>query len=288
MLTLPKREICAAIPDDIEIFAIGDVHGRGDTLRKCLAQIKEVPRQDGVKRLIIFLGDLIDRGPDSLGAVRAAMDAAELCNADERIILPGNHELMMIDAFDGMSQNLWLGNGGRTVMAEIDPNWMRTPWVYNLPRLEEGLPAGFLECIEAAPSHYKIGDLLFVHAGLSPDEAPEDYLDRANPEWAWIRNDFLTATQGWTWNTDLARYEWGNTIVVHGHTPAIRERLDTSTDELQIMDGIDTHRTLCLDAYAHRYHQVGWAHFQRDAGKTLMQVCVSITEDPNDLDRSRF
>ncbi|SEQ70925.1 serine/threonine protein phosphatase 1 [Loktanella sp. DSM 29012] len=67
--------------------------------------------------MIVFLGDLIDRGPDSIGAVHLAMQATTLNQADEVVLLPGNHELLLVQVLDGHDPDLWLINGGKTVMA---------------------------------------------------------------------------------------------------------------------------------------------------------------------------
>src|SRR5271156_4518263 len=102
-----------------EGFAVGDIHGRSDLL---VALIDEAAREPKLrdKRTIVFLGDFVDRGSDSLGAIELAMGAKARVGADEAIALMGNHEAMMrlaldpetpwddaIDAFD-----TWLGNGG--------------------------------------------------------------------------------------------------------------------------------------------------------------------------------
>ena len=115
----------AASPDT-EIFAIGDIHGRADLLAALLDEAAREPRR-GEKRAIVFLGDLVDRGPDSLGAIDLAIGAAERIGADEGIALMGNHEAMMRLALDSATPwdvaiealEAWIANGGDRTLAEF-------------------------------------------------------------------------------------------------------------------------------------------------------------------------
>jgi hypothetical protein len=113
------------VSPEAEIFAVGDIHGRSDLL---VALIDEAAREPKLrdKRTIVFLGDFVDRGSDSLGAIELAMGAKARVGADEAIALMGNHEAMMrlaldpetpwddaIDAFD-----TWIANGGDRTLAQ--------------------------------------------------------------------------------------------------------------------------------------------------------------------------
>ena len=89
-------KILPAHAADAQVFAIGDVHGQADTLAATLDAIASVPRSHLVRRLI-FLGDLIDRGPQSLAAISLYKSAGDLAMVDDVILLPGNHELMLLD-----------------------------------------------------------------------------------------------------------------------------------------------------------------------------------------------
>jgi serine/threonine protein phosphatase 1 len=75
---------------DEEIFAVGDIHGRSDLLGALIDAAAREPRRLK-KRAIVFLGDLVDRGPDSLGAIDLAIGAAARIGANEDIALMGNH-----------------------------------------------------------------------------------------------------------------------------------------------------------------------------------------------------
>src|SRR3954452_25398799 len=88
-LALPR-----AIAPDLEIFAIGDIHGRPDLLEALLAEAETAPREAATRQLL-FTGDLVDRGPDSLGALALAAEAGARIGASETIALMGNHEILM-------------------------------------------------------------------------------------------------------------------------------------------------------------------------------------------------
>lgn len=74
---LPWRDLPGSMPDDIDIFAIGDVHGQADLLEQVLSEIKNTAREASTRH-IVFLGDLTDRGPASMRAVDLAMNAERL------------------------------------------------------------------------------------------------------------------------------------------------------------------------------------------------------------------
>ena len=149
------------VSPEAEIFAVGDIHGRSDLLAALVDEAAREPKLRD-KRTIVFLGDFVDRGPDSLGAIDLAMAAKARVGADEAIALMGNHETMMrlaldpetpwedaIDAFD-----TWLGNGGDQTVAEfvksepppeyfddlltearasLPPRWAEVPLAYHAP-----------------------------------------------------------------------------------------------------------------------------------------------------------
>ncbi len=277
---LPERSISAAIPSGEEIFAIGDVHGRADALRFCLQCIGAKPRLNGSRRTIIFLGDIIDRGPDSLGAAELVVQASGTANADLVQLVLGNHELMYIDALAG-KPSLWLTNGGLDVLDEVDRDWRSKPLSQVMRVVAERMPSGFSKLIHAAPSHIRVGDLLFVHAGLDPNSAPDTHLDRKRPHvandthWAWIRESFLTWADGWSWDPAECRYRAGDAIVIHGHSPAITLPLSAETMNLSPCDEIDRFSRLCLDIGSAQFGQIAWAHFYRCGEETKMQIAAA-------------
>src|SRR5437016_10214892 len=88
-LALPR-----AIAPELEILAIGDIHGRADLLDALLREAEATPRA-ARERKLLFTGDLVDRGPDSLGALALAAEAGGRIGASETVALMGNHEILM-------------------------------------------------------------------------------------------------------------------------------------------------------------------------------------------------
>lgn len=85
-------------------IAIGDIHGCSQALQGMIQVI--APQPDD---LLIFLGDYVDRGPDSKGVVQFLMDLSERC---QTVFLLGNHEIMLLGALRGLAPELWLQTGG--------------------------------------------------------------------------------------------------------------------------------------------------------------------------------
>ena len=111
---------------DMEIFAIGDIHGRSDLLEALLDEAAREPRR-AARRVVVLLGDLVDRGGDCLGAIELGIDAAGRAAADEAISLMGNHEAMMRLALDAATPRdaaiealeTWIVNGGDHTLGEF-------------------------------------------------------------------------------------------------------------------------------------------------------------------------
>ncbi len=171
-------------------FVISDIHGCLDKLERLIDLIKS----DLEERMLIFLGDYIDRGLDSCGVVEFVMDLER--NYDT-VLLKGNHEKMLLDFLAGLNQFVYLENGGDLTLASY----------YNKFKLKEGeifIPSDHLEFYSGLELYYKTDDYIFVHAGLRDGVA----LEYQNEEdLLWIREDFIYST-----------HDFGK-IVVFGHTP---------------------------------------------------------------------
>lgn len=159
-----------AAPDGLAV--VGDIHGRLDRLNRVL---KQIPAQ----RTLIFLGDYIDRGPDSRGVIE------RLIRLEERqscIPLCGNHEDMLLDAltgaYDGAASD-WISNGGEATM--------RSYGTANLRRFAEELPEAHLTWLRSLREHWELDDYLFVHAGVRP--AGAEATDRDTKLWLRIDSD---------------------------------------------------------------------------------------------------
>jgi serine/threonine protein phosphatase 1 len=192
------------------VYAIGDVHGRLDLLEDLLARIREDAdrHQADSARSLIFLGDYVDRGPESRGVVDAVM--SDLLPGFATVRLLGNHEEAMLSFLDGESDGLdWLAFGGlETLLSYGVP-------LRSLPNSGEAVKALQAALSEAVPErhvaffrrcllHYTVGDYVFVHAGVRPGIALEK---QSQTDMLWIRDDFLRV-----------RAPLPGRVVVHGHT----------------------------------------------------------------------
>lgn len=259
MITTPWKNSNGPIVDG-QIFAIGDVHGHADTLECLLTHISSIqPR--GKQRDVIFLGDLIDRGPRSLRCIDLALEASNIC--DNRIILPGNHELMMMRAMAFGRQNYnafmhWFENGGHTLMHEIMPNPKAQPCDI-LEALPKHIPEAFLEMMHFGPTYHLAHRIMFIHAGLRPNADPQGHLkasrmmDPNRHHWAWIREDFLEHQGGWE--------DYDADLVVHGHTAGIDFPVQSPCD---ISDLTISHRRINVDVGASALPQIAAVEFVED------------------------
>ncbi len=213
----------AIIPDGRRVYAIGDIHGRLDLLDEIMAMIDA----DGVARpaaatTIVFLGDLVDRGPDSSGVVERLRGLAQ-DRADLRF-LAGNHEEIFLGAIDGDDKalRLFCRIGGRETIVSygVDPkDYDAMEFDDVAEALRRVVPAahrGFLSTFE---DQIVIGDYVFVHAGIRPGVALDD---QRTKDMRWIREPFLS---------DAAATPYR---VVHGHT------ISTDVEYRTHRIGIDT------------------------------------------------
>jgi serine/threonine protein phosphatase 1 len=232
MTPVLKREVfhCPRTPAaDTEVFAIGDIHGRSDLLEALIAAA-EGEEKRAERRELIFLGDLVDRGPDSLGAIGLALDAGGYIGADEVRYLMGNHEAMMRMALEPATPRReavealenWSHNGGWRTLAEMSPEIVEEDDIFDvLERARAKTPKFVSAWLASLVSHARSGGLLFVHAGVNPAlplepflttpwNAPLSQIDEAQ-HWAWVRESFLSASPG--------PDGFSGFFVVHGHSP---------------------------------------------------------------------
>jgi serine/threonine protein phosphatase 1 len=217
------------VSPEAEIFAVGDIHGRSDLL---IALIDEAAREPKLrdKRTIVFLGDFVDRGSDSLGAIELAMGAKARVGADEAVALMGNHEAMMRLALDPNTPwdaaidalETWLSNGGAATIREFAEFGVAPAGPEEfLTILRVACPERVRVWLASLRPYWRSGELLFVHAGLNPHvdldaflaapwNTPLDELDEER-HWAWVRWPFLEFMPG--------PEGWSGLFVVHGHTP---------------------------------------------------------------------
>ncbi|MCY4462846.1 MAG: metallophosphoesterase [Albidovulum sp.] len=185
----------------VRICAIGDVHGHAAQMRALISRFEREPPAEAAETKIIFLGDLIDRGPESLDAIDAAIECRGGAFASARSLM-GNHEQMLKLALRGADDSkidLWLSNGGDSLVEGIYADEFR---YFNEPRtflsaLRDLLGTRRIEFLETLHSHAFEGNLLFVHAGIDPYRPLDNHLSQpwdllSDFHWAWIREPFLS------------------------------------------------------------------------------------------------
>ena len=197
-----------AIPADRRVYAVGDIHGRLDLLT-ALATASELhdSRRDAVapaETTTILLGDLVDRGPDSAGVLAFAAVWQQRRNLH---ILLGNHEEMLLESLENLEVlRTLLRHGGRetAISFGIDPQaYTEASFEEVQAMLRAAIPAETLAFIASFEDHIRIGDYLFVHAGIVPGKP----IEQQSPyHLRWIREPFLSS------NADHGA------VVVHGHT----------------------------------------------------------------------
>ncbi|MBF9152394.1 metallophosphoesterase family protein [Novosphingobium jiangmenense] len=211
----------AFVPAGRRVYAIGDIHGRLDLFEQLLAKIDQDDATRGeAETLLILLGDLVDRGPDSRGVVERAI---QLMASGRVRVLAGNHEEMMLASLrDTEVLRYFLRHGGRETLF----SYGLTAEEYSRGNLDEIreranalIPPAHIAFMEAMENQIVVGDYLFVHAGIRPGVP----LDRQmTSDLRWIRREFLEHER-----------PYGH-FVVHGHT--IMEEPDLRPNRI----GIDT------------------------------------------------
>jgi serine/threonine protein phosphatase 1 len=200
-----------SLPEGQLLYAIGDIHGRSDLLRRLLGEIAaDAAAASRVhKRMLVFLGDYVDRGPDSKGVVDMLL--AELPERFDAHFLKGNHEALLLGFLYGATPlEHWLVNGGEATMTSYGVNVGRlvrsgaSQAVWK-DAFRNALPQAHLTFFKTLKLTFPAGDYLFVHAGLRPG-VPLSAQGEA--DLIWIRSPFLDHTGSF------------GKIVVHGHTPA--------------------------------------------------------------------
>lgn len=209
-------------PRGERIYAIGDIHGRLDCLDDLLVKIDaDSATAPGTLRLV-FVGDLIDRGPQSAEVVERARELA--ASAVPVDFIMGNHEEILLRSIDGDRRTLALFDrvGGRETALSygIDAKDYDASDLKQLGELlHRAVPQEHVAFLSGFQNSVVAGDYRFVHAGIRPGVA----FDEQKPsDLRWIRDTFLEHN---------APFEG---FVVHGHT------ISAEVDERPNRIGIDT------------------------------------------------
>lgn len=220
---------------DYRAYVIGDVHGRLDLLEELLAKIHgELEQRPAPRSLLVFVGDLIDRGPSSAQVIERLRNYWRL--GVQPVFLLGNHEEVLLRIIHGEAELVasWLQFGGLECLQSygVDPVRIRAMTSERAVELiQDSIPTSHVAFLENFSDSCRFGDYLFVHAGICPGVALDHQLQS---DLRWIRAPFLS---------DESDHGF---VVVHGHT--ITREVDDRPNRI----GIDTgaYRTGILTALA--------------------------------------
>jgi serine/threonine protein phosphatase 1 len=199
----------ARVPPGVCVYAVGDIHGRVDLLEQMHRLIAEDAAllTPGTNKVVVYLGDYVDRGLDSRRVIDLLIRKQLLdCHA---VHLLGNHDAWLLSFLvDPGIGPTWLRYGGDATMLSYGVRLQGPPddlhaYAQVQSRLRERIPRRHVEFLQSLELSFESGDYLFVHAGVNPaSELDQQIAD----DLLWIREPFLSSTR------DLGR------VVVHGHT----------------------------------------------------------------------
>lgn len=188
--------------DSRRYIAIGDVHGCADSLKRLMEQLDP---QINERSVLVFLGDYVDRGPDSRGVIEYLLQLRE---EKDCIFIRGNHDQMMLDAIDKGNRALWMQNGGGTTLES-----------YGLGPDSSEIPQEHRDFLRNTRLYWDTPLYLFVHGGIDPSKSVDEAIadDRDKFSFMWERSHINSLSN-----------EWEKTVVF-GHTPMteplIRDRM---------------------------------------------------------------
>lgn len=237
----PMRHVApkASVPSGQRFYAIGDIHGRLDLLNRLLALIDADDAQRGPADCqLIFLGDLIDRGPESAGVVERARVIAEAAPATR--LLMGNHEEVFLKALGGdvQAMRFFCKIGGRETILSYgiaESDYLRFDHEELVAAVQHAVPPSHRDFLASFSDMFVVGDYAFVHAGIRPglplaEQRPGDL--------RWIRDPFLESPEA------------HECVVIHGHT--ISDAVDFRANRIGIDTGAHlTGKLTCLGLQGH-------------------------------------
>ncbi len=194
-----------AVPAGERVYAVGDIHGRLDLLVTMAEAIERDNAARGAARsTVILLGDLVDRGPDSAGVIKAV----RMWASQRRMrIIAGNHEEMFLEALENVEvMRHFLRYGGKETILSYPVD----PAAYTAAEIEDAqammqaaVPQEDIDFLNSFEDTIVIGDYLFVHAGIAPGVP---LAEQSTNQLRWIREPFLSHAG-----------DHGH-MIVHGHT----------------------------------------------------------------------
>jgi serine/threonine protein phosphatase 1 len=188
-------------------YVIGDIHGCSQALADLLKIMEPIHQDDTV----IFIGDYIDRGPDSKGVVDIILNLRK--KHGKTITLMGNHEFMFVNALKDIGVSDFLAMGGDATLNSYGIA------LDSLQDIHTKIPGEHLIFFQELLLYWEDQNNIYVHAGLQPGV----HLTQQSMDWLlWAREDFINLT-----------YNFGKKVIF-GHTPFDKPK----TDDNKI--GIDT------------------------------------------------
>jgi serine/threonine protein phosphatase 1 len=199
------------LPDGVRIYAMSDIHGCVDLLNHMFTVIDAnlAVVKPSVRAIHVFLGDYVDRGPDS----RRTLDLLiQRGRQHEVVFLKGNHEALMLEALeDPLKLQEWKQFGGLQTMMSygLRPSLGsdQAEQIDLMRAFRNVVPENHRRFLNELDLVFSCGDFFFVHAGVRPgvplDEQKEEDL-------LWIRDEFLQSDENF------------GKFVIHGHTPVER------------------------------------------------------------------
>jgi serine/threonine protein phosphatase 1 len=219
-----------SLPDGVRVYAVGDIHG----CVSLLDRIHEAIAADAVscaaeKKYVVYLGDYVDRGPDSKGVIDRLLNNVPSGLTPKYLL--GNHDATLLSFLnDAEIYRTWREYGAPQTLISygVRPPLFHSSDVFEEARLDllDVLPKSHLAFFKALELICVMGDYLFVHAGIRPGIPLEEQTEK---DLLWIRGDFLRS------RTPLDR------LVVHGHTPVptpSRQRNKISVDTGAYASGV--------------------------------------------------
>ena len=169
------------------VFAIGDIHGCFNAMKELIESKIQLCKEDK----LIFLGDYIDRGPDSKKVLDYIIELQN--NKYDIVTLCGNHESMLIDAwYDEKLKYKWIQNGGSETLLSFGTNQLKN------------IDSRYILFLENLNYYYGLDKYIFVHAGFN-DSIEDPFSDKHSMLWNSRKGYF---------NPRL-----NDRTVIHGHTP---------------------------------------------------------------------
>lgn len=194
---------------------VGDIHGYFDLLK----QIETIPHWRSFR--LVFLGDFIDRGPDSLKTLRYIQ---KMTQEKQALAIRGDHEEMFLGYLteNVSAQQLYLLNDGETTLKEFlgtayDPT--------NIPQNQKNLKLRYGDLIaflEKLPYFYEDSARLYVHGGIYP----EGLRATSDEDKVWLREDYWFQVHQWRakfgavhlWQEPIFGHNPTSKTIVTGHT----------------------------------------------------------------------